>query len=67
MAARALFAFHVGQTELVDDIPEPTAEALLGALLHAENQAVQIRFSENFAEFAMAWAKSIKARSKRRR
>jgi hypothetical protein len=65
MAARALFAFQVGERD-GDDI-EPSEKALLGALLRAEERAVSLNFAENFVEFAQAWAKLQKQRTRRPR
>lgn len=65
MAARALFAFEAGERE-GDDI-EPSDKALFGALLRAEERAVGLNFAENFVEFAQAWAKMQKQRSRRPR
>jgi hypothetical protein len=66
MAARALFAFQVGERE--DDEPiEPSENALLGALLVAEARAVALNFQQNFVQFAEAWAKLQKQRGRRPR
>jgi hypothetical protein len=61
--AYALFAFQIGESEDVDGIREPTDRALLGALLRAEDRAMQLQFAENFAEFCKAWVKSKKGRA----
>lgn len=56
LVASALFAFeHPGK--------ELTQEALFGALLKAEERAVQIQFAENFGEFCKSWVKSKKSRA----
>lgn len=66
MAARALFAFQIGASVEVDGAREPTSEALLGALLHAEERAVTLQFAENFAQFVETWMKVQKARGRRK-
>lgn len=65
MAARALFAFEAGEQD-GEDI-EPSERALLGALLRAEERAVELNFAENFVTFVEAWAKMHKSRGRRRR
>lgn len=63
LAACALFAFQVGETVEVDGDKQPSYLALVGALLRAEERAVNLQFAENFAEFCKAWVKSKKGRS----
>jgi hypothetical protein len=66
LAARALFAFQVGERE--GDVPiEPSENALLGALLETERRAVEIQGWENCAQFFEAWAKVQKAKMRRPR
>lgn len=66
MAARALFAFEAGEREDGEPI-EPSENALLGALLRAEERAVALNFQANFVQFAEAWAKQQKQRARRPR
>lgn len=67
MAARALFAFQIGESVDIDGRREPTKDALLGALLHAEARAVLLTFAENFANWGEMWVKVQKARSRKPR
>jgi hypothetical protein len=67
MAARALFAFQIGECEDDEQRSYPSADALLGAVLLSEARGVLLNFAENFVSFAEAWAKQQKARGRRPR
>ncbi len=66
LAARALFAFQIGESTEVDGRREPSADALLGALMHSEDRAVAIQFADNFSKWAEMWVKTQKARGRKR-
>ncbi len=66
LGARALFAFHIGESTEIDGRREPSADALLGAMMHQEMRAVELQFAENFAKWAEMWVKVQKARGRKK-
>lgn len=60
-------AFRYARTDVVIDLDgnrtrEPTEDALLGALIQAEEGAALLSLVEAFGEFAKAWAASKQRR-----
>jgi len=64
LAARALFAFEIGEGVDVDGERWPSDMALLGGLMKSEERAVVMQFAENFTKFVEMWMKVQKVRSR---